>query len=345
MTLHILLGILGLSVLVIIHESGHYLVARAFKMRVLRFSIGFGPAIVSYRPKGSDTIFQIGAVPLLAYVQIAGMNPAENLEPGDSGNYAARKPWQRFLTVAAGPFFNYVAAVVILFAAGLMGWPSVPKDLRIDPPVGGTPAARAGLRLGDRIVAVEGRSVRTWTDVIAATSPRTGRPTRYSVVRRGHRVEYTITPRLMDGEPRVGRIGIRPMRQYVSLPPLEAAKTALVMPAIITVEQLGAIGQLIRRRTTEGMMGPVGMVSELAQGAREPFSVLLLTLAGLSVGLGLINMLPFPALDGGRIVFIAYEMVIRRRVNERVEAVVHMVGIFVLLAFLVFLTVKDVGRL
>lgn len=338
----ILLAIVGLSVLVIVHESGHYLVARACGMRVIRFSIGIGPALLSYRPKGSDTVFQLSALPLLAYVQIAGMNPAEQLEPDDPGSYANKKPWQRFLTVAAGPIANYLAAVVIIFAAGLLGWPTLSPELVIGPPVEGTPAAQAGLRRGDRIVAVEGRRVRKWEDVVRLTSPRAGQVTRYTIARGRRRVEYHITPRAMDGK---GRIGVGPNRVFVQLSLGDAALQAVVMPVELTWEQLKGLGELVRERSTENVIGPPGMVKELSRALKDSILIFLPMMAVLSVSLGVINLLPFPALDGGRIVFIVYEMVIRRRVNERVEAAVHMVGIFVLLAVLLLLTVRDVRQL
>ncbi|MCC7538884.1 MAG: site-2 protease family protein, partial [Deltaproteobacteria bacterium] len=306
---------------------------------VLRYSIGIGPAIVKYQPKGSDTIFQISALPLLAYVQIAGMNPAEQLDPNDTGSYATKKPWQRFLTVAAGPFANYLAAVIIIFAAGLLGWPTLSPELVIGQPIEGTPAAAAGLQRGDKIVRVEGRAVRTWDEVVAATSPRANKATRYTIRRRGRNVEYTITPRATDGR---GRIGVGPYRDFVPLPVGRAAMQAVVMPIELTWEQLKGLGELVRQRSTENLMGPPGMVKELSKAASDSLLIFLPLMAVLSVSLGLINLLPFPALDGGRIVFIAYEMIIRRKVNERVEAAVHMVGIFVLLALILFLTVRDI---
>ena len=108
-------AILGLSVLVVIHEAGHYYVAKAFGMRVLRFSIGFGPVLAKWQPKDSPTVFQIGAIPFLAYVQIAGMNPAEENDPDDPSLYPNQGVLGRTLTIFAGPFANYMTASIIAF--------------------------------------------------------------------------------------------------------------------------------------------------------------------------------------------------------------------------------------
>ena len=135
--LHVLLAILGLSVLMIVHEGGHYLVARAFKMRVLRFSIGFGPTLFKHQPKGSPTIFQVGAIPFLAYVQIAGMNPHEEVDPNDPELFPNKSLLARVLTIAAGPIANYLLASVVVFFLAMNSWPmfdmpvvgeTVPKD-------------------------------------------------------------------------------------------------------------------------------------------------------------------------------------------------------------------------
>src|SRR5215813_4199278 len=112
---------LGLALLMVVHEGGHYLAARKFGMRVVKFSIGFGPTLWRHQPKGSPTVYQIAIIPFLAYVQIAGMNPYEESEPNDAGSYANASLWGRIVTIAAGPLANYLFASVLLFAAYTVG--------------------------------------------------------------------------------------------------------------------------------------------------------------------------------------------------------------------------------
>src|SRR4051812_14539339 len=125
---HYLIAALGLVVLMIVHEGGHYLAARKFGMRVIRFSIGFGPTIYRHQPKGSPTIYQIGIIPFLAYVQIAGMNPWEENDPKDKGSYANASLLARVVTIAAGPLANYLFASIFIFFAYLMAGKYITDD-------------------------------------------------------------------------------------------------------------------------------------------------------------------------------------------------------------------------
>ncbi|MCA9614792.1 MAG: site-2 protease family protein, partial [Myxococcales bacterium] len=190
-----LLIIVGISILVIVHESGHYFAARAFKMRVLRYSIGFGPTLFKYQPKGSPTVFQVAAIPFLAYVQIAGMNPHEDVDPKDPELFGNKSVFARVVTIAAGPVANYVCASLIVFAISLTGWPQswlgslFPDDARAqmaptEPVVGVVlpgVAQDAGIQVGDRFVEAQGQPVDDFGDLIAVTAPRPGQETTYVV--------------------------------------------------------------------------------------------------------------------------------------------------------------------
>jgi membrane-associated protease RseP (regulator of RpoE activity) len=261
--LHVLLAIFGLSLLVIVHEAGHYLVARAAGMRVTRFSIGFGPVIVSYRPRNSPTTFALGAVPFFAYVMIAGMNPAEDGDRNDPALYSNKSAWKRIAAIAGGPFANYVAACALVFAVAVgLGWP----------------VARPGV----------------------------------------------------VGEP-----------SYQRLEVADAARLAVVYPWQLTLANLEGMADMIGRRTTEGLTGPVGMSKLIAEQAEQGAFAFAHVLIALSVAMGLFNLLPFPFLDGGRLIFLGCELVTRRRVNPHVEAVVHAAGMLLLLGVISLVTVRD----
>src|SRR5579863_757390 len=154
-----LVAILGLAVLMIVHEGGHYLAARHYGMRVVRFSIGFGPTLWKHKPKDSPTVYQVALIPFLAYVQIAGMNPYEENDPKDPGSYANASLWARIVTIAAGPLTNYFFASVLIFLGLLIGGNNVPDETSMRVIVEAGPAQTAGVQTDDRIREVNGAPV------------------------------------------------------------------------------------------------------------------------------------------------------------------------------------------
>jgi regulator of sigma E protease len=211
--------VLLLGVLIFVHESGHFLVAKALRVKVLRFSIGFGPPIVSFTR--GDTEYRIAWFPLGGYVKMAGEQPYDELPPEEAKyGFLAQAPWKRMLIVAAGPVFNLVFPVLVFFIV-LLGVSEHPTTLvgAVEP---GMPAAEAGIRPGDRIVTIEGQKVDLFDDVSEAITPRYDRPTVVTVDRAGKQVTMTLTPARSTatepmGDPVTkGQIGIRPY----PLPPL-----------------------------------------------------------------------------------------------------------------------------
>src|SRR3954453_2542882 len=160
---HYLIAILGLAVLMVVHEGGHYLAARRFGMRVTRFSIGFGPTLWKHRPKGSRTTFQVEIIPFRHYVQIGGMNPYEEIDPKDPESYANASLWARIVAIAAGPLANYFFASVLMFFGFLLGGNHIVDEttMRVNIAPEG-PAAQVGIKKGDRIVAVNSEGIRDW---------------------------------------------------------------------------------------------------------------------------------------------------------------------------------------
>jgi regulator of sigma E protease len=341
--MNILLAILGISAVVIVHEAGHYLAARAFGMRVLRFSVGFGPTIAKFQPKDSPTVFQVGLIPFMAYVQIAGMNPAEENDPDDPELYPNKSAFARFTTIFAGPFANYISASALVFMLAMMGHhgENPPHEpMIVDTVQPASPAMQAGIRPGDVIKQADGKSVRHVLDLIEITGSRAGKPTSYVIERSGTQLApLTITP--MDDHGR-GVIGIIPRVELKPMPVGRAVTYAIAFPFELTMQQLEGFRMMFREGSTEGVVGPVGMVKIVATRTGS-FVQLANILVLISVALGMFNLLPLPALDGGRLVFLGYEIIARKRANERVETMVHTVGLVLLLCLIALVTLRDVA--
>jgi regulator of sigma E protease len=337
-------AVLAVSLLIVIHEAGHYLAARRFGMRVDRFSVGFGPVLAAFRR--GETEFAISALPLGGYVRIAGMSPGDDVAPDDRSAYANQAAWRRFAVILAGPAMNYLAAIVIASALlATVGLRAGDPSARVGAVVEGLPAARAGLAPGDRILSVGGTPVATFLEVVTEIRKHPGRPVVLEVARgegtaAPQRLRLEVTPQ-PDG-----RVGFAQAHVVVRQGPLEAVAEAFGRTNAQAGAQLAAFGSLFTGKQRAELSGPVGIAQELVRGARqgaEPFLALVWT---ISIVLAILNLLPVPALDGGRLVFLVWEMVTRRRVNERVESIVHFAGFVALLLLILAVTVfGDLRRL
>jgi regulator of sigma E protease len=336
-----LVAILGLAVLMVVHEAGHYFAARKYGMRVVRFSIGFGPTIWKHKPKDSATVYQVALIPFLAYVQIAGMNPYEESDPKDPESYANASLWARIVTIAAGPLTNYFFASVLIFFGLLIGGKEVQDELSMRVVVEAGPAQNAGMRTGDRVLQVNGDPVHTWDQLKKSVSAHPGEAIRLTVERDGQTLEETVTP-APKGDKDEGLIHVRTPTHIEPVGFVEAAKMSVIAPPLFVYENVRVLGDVLAGKEKLQVNGPVGIVRETAKQARTGPGVLLRFLGMLSAYLGAFNLLPFPALDGGRLLFLGAEAVSRRKPDAKIEARVHAVGLLMLLTLIAFVTYADV---
>jgi regulator of sigma E protease len=342
--LYIVAAVLAVSLLIVIHEAGHYLAARRFGMGVERFSVGFGPVIFAL--KRGETEFAVSALPLGGYVKIAGMAPGEADASSDQRLFANQAAWRRFLVILAGPAMNYLAAIAVAWALlATLGLPMADPSPRVGDLVPGMPAEAAGLQPGDRIAAVAGKPVASWAELVTELQGHPGEEIALDLLRgRGEKQELLtvrITPKAEGG---VGRVGVIQPTVMVRTGPGKALVEGFRRTNANAALQLRAFGSLFSKR--QRVEGPLGIGRELVRTARDGVVPFLGLVWSLSVVLAILNLLPFPALDGGRLVFLGYEIVARRRVNERVERVFHMVGFFILVGLILAVTIfGDLPRL
>ena len=326
-------AVLGFALLMIVHEAGHLLAARAFGMRVIRFSIGFGPAIWRYQPKGSDTVYQLALIPFLAYVQIAGMNPLEEADPDDAGSFANASLVGRITAIVAGPLANYLFASVLFFFFFLY----VPTTQIFVLPGGA--AETASMRDGDVIVAIEGKEIKEWDDLRETIIANPKKPLSVKVLREEKPVTLTVTPEA-KGEKGEGFIGVQPDTKMDLRKADDAAIAAIAFPAEMIAGLVTVLARAVTFQEKPQVSGPVGILKEMKKAVDRGWSQYLYLIAFLSVSLAGINLVPFPGLDGGRLAFLTYEAVTRRRPNAKIEAHIHAVGILMLLALIVVLSVQ-----
>ncbi|HWW12101.1 MAG TPA: M50 family metallopeptidase [Brevundimonas sp.] len=385
--LYIVPFLVVLTFIVTIHELGHFLVARAFGVKIDRFSIGFGRALLS-RVDRRGVEWRVGWIPLGGYVKFSGDLDASSVPdqaglaelksrvvaehgPGAERDYFHFKPvWQRALIVAAGPAANFALALVLLtLLFSVVGEQiAAPRVATIEP---NSPAAAAGFQPRDLIKAINGRPVHdshevTQTIVLSANDPLV-----FTVERAGRPVELTVTPkRRLEDDPIAGRIwvsraglGLMSLPQDVQfrrLNPVEAVgKGADTMVSTVgaTFRYLGRI--FAGKESGDLLNGPLGIakaaggVTKQAISYEAPPAILILNLgltalqfaAIVSIGMGIVNLLPIPVLDGGHLVFYGYEAVARRPVPARVQEVGYRVGLALLAGLMLFATWNDLQKL
>jgi regulator of sigma E protease len=350
--------VLLLGPLVFLHELGHYLAGRWFGVKAEEFSIGFGREIAGITDK-RGTRWKFGWLPLGGYVRFAGdMNPASQPSPEwlalpaqeRSQTFQAKPLWQRAIIVAAGPIANFIVAILILSAFALaFGENRTPNTVGIVLP--GSAAAGVGLKPGDRVTALGGRSTETYADMLKYTQLRPNEPVRIEYQRAGreYAVDAVIGVRVetdrFGNTYKIGRLGIGPGTAVLTpVGILEAPLVGIRQTIDIVQMTLDGLGQIITgRRSLSELGGPLKIAQisgeRLALGPVE----FVFLIALISINLGFINLLPVPVLDGGHLLFYAVEAVRRRPVEPQVMEWAFRGGLIAILALMLLVTLNDLG--
>lgn len=354
----ILVFLVMLSVLVVLHEFGHFIFARINKVRVNDFALGMGPTLVKWTSPRSGTNYRINLFPIGGYCAMQGEDGKTNEahqqrefraahHRDDDDNFQAKSPWQRLAIVIAGPVANFVVAFVLIFAIAV-GFGSPVATATVGTLQPNMPAERAGLRSGDTIVSVDGRAIESGEQLVDLIHRSTGKKLTLGVRRDTRTFNVTVTPveRALGGK-KVGLIGFSPRQEMRRAGLLAGFADAASSFWVILSLQLGMLASLVTApaQTFSGLSGPVGIAAISGQYQDLGWGPYLFLAAQLSISLGIFNFLPIPALDGGRAAFILAELLRGRPVDPEKEAFVHFAGFAALMVLMVFVTYHDIVRL
>ena len=322
-----------LSVLIFAHELGHFMACRILGVKVNEFALGMGPALFKRQP--GETTYSLRAFPIGGFCAMEGEDEDEESE--DARSFTGKPGWAKAIILVAGSLMNVLLAVLIL--AGLLLYNGT-ATTTIKEVVPGSPAYAANLMPGDRITAIDGAPIGTWNELLRAIATSDGETITIQAQRGGE--PLMLESAVMADETGRKVIGIRP--EVVHNP-----FTALVGGAQESVRMVGMmvdlIGQLFTGAipTTE-LTGPVGIAYIVGDTAQEGMRYVVFLAALISLNLAIVNMLPFPALDGGRLLFLVIRAVTGKAITDNIESKVHLIGLMLLFALMIYVTWNDIGR-
>jgi regulator of sigma E protease len=349
-----------LTVVVFVHEMGHYLVGRWCGIGVQAFSVGFGPELIGFTDR-KGTRWKLSAIPLGGYVKFAGDEgvsssvgtPAAAMTPEERAVAFHTQPvWKRAATVFAGPAFNILLTVAI-FSVFFSLYGKMVADPMVAEVRPGGPAAIAGFQPGDRFISVDGDKVETFSDVQRHVSSRAGDALNFVVERKGQEVQLTATPELLEQKDPLGNtvkiavIGVVNNQELgnfrrIEYGPVESVVQAVRESGFIIARTGQFFGRFFAGREDKCQLGgPVKIATMAGQAASQGVDWLIQLTAMLSIGIGLLNLFPLPPLDGGHLVFYAAEAVIGRPVRPAVQEIFFRAGFFLVLGFMGFVVFND----
>ena len=344
MLISVLAFFLVFTVVALAHEFGHFIAAKFAGIRVYEFALGFGPKLLSI--KRGETVYALNLIPILGYVKLAGMEDEEEDPSCPEDRKYYNKPFKdKLLSVASGPLMNLVLAFLILtLIFALVG---VPKEISnvIEKVKPGTVAEKVGLKPGDVLISLNGAKVSSMAAAIEQIHSSSGKPLTLEIGRAGKTLKLKATPQY-DPKLKVGLLGFTPKPLYIRVTPLVALYYGAQQTLAMVVLMFIIIWQLIVGAVSvRDLAGPVGIAQVTGQYAQSGALTLFHFVAFLSVNIGVINLLPLPALDGGHLTFAFIEWVRRKPLDRKLESKIHQWGLVVFLALMALVTFNDLLRI
>ncbi|MFC2159478.1 RIP metalloprotease [Actinomycetota bacterium] len=338
--LQYLLAIIGLSLIIIVHEFGHFIFAKSGRMYIHEFFIGFGPRLFKFKSK-AGTVYGLKAVPVGGYVKVMGMDRNEVIpEDKKQMSYQSKPFYKKFFTIFGGAGFNVIFAIVLIGIFLAMGTYEPSTTIEYVQPE--TPAEASGIEAGDKVIAINGEKITTWDEFASLTQNKPGEEVVYTLIRDGR--EIKITP-VLDTVEGVGYLGIGPeyVKVYMSFP--EIVKESFVMTWDIIATYFKLFGKLFTGQIPFDQarpVSPIGVVSIFQQSISMGMQNFILFLALVSILIGFGNLLPILPLDGGHILILIIETIRKKPVPQRVLEVTNSIGIFIMVAILITGFVFDI---
>jgi regulator of sigma E protease len=348
--LSLIASLLILSFLIFFHELGHFLFARLFGVKVEVFSIGFGKTVFSKRV--GDTDYRISLFPLGGYVKMKGQDDTDpTATSSDSDSYTTKSPWQRIAILFGGPLFNFIFAFFLFFTVGTIGFQS------LSPTIGELKtemvAYKSGIREGDKIISINGEEIEDWRDLSSKIVDTKG-DIIFEIERNSQILEISLTPEIAEGKNIFGEtiqkrmVGILPNGDIVQIE--KNFIDSIIYGFQKTVESATLIFQSVQKLlvgilSLDQLGGVISIFEFTAKATETGLVPLLLFTALMSVNLGVLNLLPIPALDGGHIIFNIYELIFRKAPNEDIMYRLTLFGWGILLSLMVIGLYNDISRL
>jgi regulator of sigma E protease len=351
MIVNIIYGFIALSLLILVHEFGHFMVARLANVKVLAFSLGFGKKLLKF--KRGETEYALSLVPLGGYVKLLGESTEDEIAEEDIPRSYTHKPaWVKILIAFAGPFFNIVFAFLLFYLVFMSGYSVI--STKVGSAEKGLPAYEAGIRQGDIIMSADGKPVEEFGDLMEAMSVAGEGPLKFVVKRDGQILNLTIAPKLMEsknlfGEPIKRKIiGVTPSSDLVTRKETfagAASRAAYQTYNLSKITLLGIVKLIQGSISPKNIGGPILILQAAGKQANEGVSSLIYFVGLISINLGVVNLLPIPILDGGHILFHFIELITRRRLSDKAMEIAQKVGLAILILIMVFAFYNDLDRI
>ncbi|MDW7675861.1 MAG: RIP metalloprotease RseP [Bacillota bacterium] len=327
------------GLLIFFHELGHFLAAKRAGIKVEEFAIFMGPKVFSR--KVGETLYTIRLLPLGGYCKMAGMEGDSN----DDRGFNSKSVPQRMAVIAAGSFMNFFLAILLFsFIFGVIGIPDNNPTTVVNNVILNMPAAEAGLQSGDKIVAINDQKVTEWQQLVTVINQSPEQEIKLTINRDDINMDIYVTP-MLDPDRGVGLIGIEPQTGWQRIGLLNAIVIATKQTVQFTALILQSLYLMVTMQMAADVAGPVGIVQEIGNQARVGLPYLLNLAAIISINLGIFNLLPIPALDGSRLVFLFIEAIRRKPLDPEKENFVHLIGFALLLLLVIVVTYKDISRI